>query len=388
MEVSIVMAKNIVFVLHGIGEYQDGWMERESSAVPTLRKAASDYPFFDGKSLDSFIDFVPVLYDDVYERILRHWSDLGEGLKNSIPVMPPLADKVASALQGAGDDKWWLKTGADVLLYWGFKLFQQRIVLRVIAQIANKVADTITTDGGTPGYHILAHSMGTAVAHDALHHLGTESWLSALQNAPMDDADGDIARAQRAQLLDTIDLLRQDFGVSSPFDPSLFNFESVTMISNVSALIHGVEGPYTSIVQPGSATTHGAFTRQYLNVNHDFDPVSLVGNFEMPAGWEMRGGVNVKLNHLVDVQDPLAIHDAAHYIAHPNLHLRLLQSYVDPYSATDTDVAKVAAYDAAHGPSAISASVKSKLKQIKQGKIGPLKEVIGQIKDIKKSIPL
>jgi len=380
------MAKNIVFVLHGIGEYQDGWMERESSAVPALRKAASDYPFFEGKSLDSYVDFVPVLYDDVYERILKHWSDLGEGLKNSIPVMPPFADKVASALQGATDDKWWHNTGADVLLYWGFKLFQQRIVLRVIAQIAKKVADTITLGGETPGYHILAHSMGTAVAHDALHHLGTESWLSALENAPMNDADGEAAKAQRAQLLDTLDLLRQDFGVSSPFDPSLFSFESVTMISNVSALIHGVEGPYTSIVQPGSATTHGAFTRQYLNVNHDFDPISLVGNFQMPAGWGMRGGVNIDLNHLVDVNDPSAIHNAAHYMAHPNLHLRLLQSYVDPYTVTSADVAKVAAYDAAHGPAAISGTVKSALKRIKQGKTGSLKEVIDQIKDIKKSI--
>lgn len=382
------MAKNIVFVIHGIGEYQDGWMEKESSAVPALRKAATEYPFFEGKSLDSYVDFVPVLYDDVYERILKHWSDLGEGLKNSIPVMPVFADKAVNALQGASDNKWWLKTGADVLLYWGFKLFQQRIILRVISQITKKVAGTITQGNERPGYHILAHSMGTAVAHDALHHLGTESWLSALKNAPMDDDDGEVAKSQRSQLLDTLELLREHFGVSNPFDPALFNFESVTMISNVSALIHGVESPYTSIVQPGSATSHDAFTRQYLNVNHDFDPISQISNFQMPSGWTMRGGVDIHLNHLVDIQKPLAIHDAAHYIAHPNLHLRLLQSYVDPYIASNSDITRVADYDNTHGPSAISNDIKTVLNELKQGSTGPLQELIVMIQNIKESVPL
>src|SRR6266403_4387344 len=176
------MAKNIVFVLHGIGQYTAGWMDLESSAVPILKTAAAAYPFFSGKSLDTYVEFVPVLYDDVFERILKNWSDLGKGLKDAIPTMPSFADKTVTYLQDADKNNWWLKTGADVLLYWGFRLFQQRVILRVLAQICTKVADTIAASDQVPHYHVLAHSLGTAVAHDALHHLGTEAWLSAIKS--------------------------------------------------------------------------------------------------------------------------------------------------------------------------------------------------------------
>lgn len=65
------MAKNYVFVFHGIGEYSDSWMDQESTAVTGIRKAALQYTFFQNRSLDEDVEFVPILYDDVFQRI---WS--------------------------------------------------------------------------------------------------------------------------------------------------------------------------------------------------------------------------------------------------------------------------------------------------------------------------
>ena len=53
------MAKNIVFILHGIGEYDNNWLQADSTAVHQLRKDAENYGFFEGKNLDSYVEFVP-----------------------------------------------------------------------------------------------------------------------------------------------------------------------------------------------------------------------------------------------------------------------------------------------------------------------------------------
>lgn len=339
------MAKNIVFILHGIGEYDANWLQADSTAVHQLREDAKKYGFFEGRNLDTYVEFVPVLYDDVFRRILRHWRDLGESLSTAVPVMPDAAAKALDAIQKADDDQWVIQSAGDVVLYWGFRLFQQRVVLRVLAQITRKIADTITIGEQVPGYHILAHSLGSAVAHDALHHLGTEDWLGALAHAPFADSDGAEGTQDRDAYLEGLERMKIELGIANPFHPSLFQFETVTMVSNVSGLIHPSENPYHSIVRPGSASAEGAYTKAYINVNHKYDPISIAGRFKMPRAWEMQGGVDLTVDHVLDEN----IHSAAHYMAHPNVHLRLLQSYVDPFFATDNDVKAVGAFQRKHG---------------------------------------
>lgn len=353
------MAKNIVFVIHGIGEYDQHWLQADSSAAHQLREDAKHYGFFDGKNLDTFVEFVPIIYDDIFLRILNHWNDLGEALESAIPVMPDVASKVVDLLKRSDDDEWIINFAGDVVLYWGFRLFQQRVVLRVLAQITKKVADTITSSDQVPGYHVLAHSLGTAVAHDALHHLGTEDWLGALDHAPFSDLDGQEGAADHDAYRASLAKMKQEFGVANPFHPGLFQFETVTMLSNVSGLIHPSESPYRSIVRPGSASAESAFTKNYLNINHKYDPVSIAGNFKMPNSWEMQGGVDVSVDHVVEKN----IHSASHYVAHPNVHLRLLQSYVDPYFCTDEDINAVTTFQSKHGfDNLVDTHLKDKIK--------------------------
>ena len=359
------MSKNIVFVLHGIGEYDANWLQAESTAVHALREAVASggYEFFSNQSLDTYVEFVPVLYDDVFTRVLQHWNDLGEGLDQAIPAMPEAAGKVVKFLKKTDDDKWEIKKAGDVLLYWGFRLFRQRVHLRVLAQITNKVAATINASEQRPAYHILAHGMGTAVAHNALHHLGTEDWLGALERAAFDDSDGQQGESDHNNYRKNLERLRDETGIANPFHPREFQFETVTMLCNLSALLQGVESPYRSIVRPGSASAEGACTRSYMSVNHKYDPISIAGSFKMPSAWKMQGGTALSVEHVMDKN----IHSAAHYVTHPDVHLRLLQWYVDPYFVSEGDARAIGRFKQKHNIGKLAdRALKQKIEALKE----------------------
>ncbi|TGD72193.1 hypothetical protein E4634_16125 [Mangrovimicrobium sediminis] len=65
------MAKNYVFLIHGIDEFSVGWMQQESTAATGLRKAVHQYPLFQNQLRDEGVEIVPAFYDDVFQRI---WS--------------------------------------------------------------------------------------------------------------------------------------------------------------------------------------------------------------------------------------------------------------------------------------------------------------------------
>lgn len=335
------MAKSIVFVFHGMGEYKANWIGEETSVVQALRKAAKQYAFFQGQSLDSYVEFVPILYDDVFERILQHWDDQATALTKAIPVMPDRVDKILAYLGDSTEEKWWLKTGLDVLLYWWFRLFQQRVVLRVLAQMTERIAKTAGSNNEY-SFHVLAHSLGTAVAHDALHHLGTEKWLQAYEHKDLGSRDLQRANQERAGYTKAIKSLEDASGVSNPFHPRLFGFDSITMLANVSPRISVSEDPYASIVRPGSALEDNAYARVFINVGHKYDPFAAFGGFKMPLGWEP-GGLDLEVKHLDG--DIGEIHDASHYVAHPFVHLRLLKRYVNPFEISQADVDEAKKYD-------------------------------------------
>lgn len=374
------MAKDIVFVLHGIGEYTSGWIDGESCAVPVLREVIKQYPHFENRTLDSYVEFVPILYDDVFQRVMGHWKALADGLSQSVPVMPGFMDGALELMSGATKSDWAHTHGVDVALYWGFRLFQQRVVLRVLAQMTRKIADTIAQPEGRPHYHVLAHSLGTAVAHDALHHLGTEAWLARLKDAKFDDDDGHAAASERDTYVDAVSQLRQH--TPNPLSPQRFKFETITMLSNVSALIHPSTSPYHSIVRPGSSSDMGAYAQVYFNFNHKFDPVSIAGNFVMPDGWKIVGGVDTKLDHIY--KDPKNIHDAAHYVRNPKVHLALLAFYVNDYTPSNKDKEQVGVFERACKQE-LTEALKNEAEEFATGKIGDFDKLLALIGSFKKA---
>ncbi len=387
------MAKDIVFVLHGIGKYDKDWLSEETGAVHALKEAAKDYSFFQNHSIDSHVEFVPILYDDVFQRIMSNWASQADGLVGSIPVLPDKVADVLNFMQGLDDDEWAKTFAADVVLYWGFKLFQQRVSLRVIRQIVDKVVATATSGDFAPDYHILAHSLGTAVAQDALSHLGNETWINGLQARYAAETDPGT-RAEQEAILNALADLQDAFNTSNPFSPTFFTFESVTMLSNTSGLIHANSSPETTIVRPGTASENGAYTKTYINANHVADGVSKATNFKVPPDWPLAGGLTdlspkhfIPNNDLNGLSDIVAwIHSASHYVADPNLHLRLLTMYVNPYRPTAQDVKAVGSFKNKYKPSALAGPFKAAYDKVKGGDLDGIDDAIDAFEKIKEML--
>ncbi len=326
------MARNILFLIHGIGRHADDWATQKDGPITALEEAAQRYAFFKGKKLGDFIEFVPIRYDDLFDRILDGWANLSDSvLKNAGPVSEACIAETLDAVKKAGDDKnQFIRIGGDVLLYRGFKLFSQRVKLRVLSKMAETIAARATGSSGTPvRFSIAAHSMGTAVAHDALHHLGTEDWLAKDYRYEFED-DKKEADKEAASL-------KKSLSKKNPFSPEVFRFDCLFMLSNTSCLLHTTPGtPYTTIVKPGTAGHRDSYVQTYFNIDHQFDPVSKMCRFVMPDNWKMHGG-GIDISDLNHFHDP-NIHGFRHYLTHPKVHLQMFRSLINSYEPTQADL--------------------------------------------------
>jgi hypothetical protein len=272
------MARNVLFLVHGIGRHADTWSDE---AIDALQEASQRYEFFQGKSVRDLIDFVPLRFDDIFDRILEHWQSMAEGLADVAPLLPDALDQFREALVEAGDDEDDLiRFGGDVVLYRGFKLFAQRVQIRVIAKVAAARRDRMDAGGVPVRFSALGHSMGTAVLHDALHHLGTESWLAGGYDF---DADAESARAELEDYRKTNHALTA--AASNPFSPERFRFDRIFMIANTSRLLHTtVPDPYQSIVRPNTEGHPGSYCKRYYDIAHKLDPVARLQKIENRYG--------------------------------------------------------------------------------------------------------
>lgn len=328
------MPRNVLFLVHGVGEHGDDWAKEP---IATLTEAARKYEFFQkpgNEDLRGLIELVPIRYDDIFERILVQWSSLAEGLGGAIALAPEALAQALSYLKTCGDDdNTFLRYGGDVLLYRGFRLFAQRVQIRIISMIARKIAERrAEPGGGTVRFSVLAHSMGTAVAHDAIHLLGTEQWLAHTDG---DENEFRSAKEARDELVTTT--------IANPFAPVYFRFDRIFMVANTSVLLHTTSnGPYNSIVKPNTPGNPDSYCHRYYNFAHRWDPVSRALPFRMPGAWQAGDhGVEISgLDHLYDEN----IHALSHYLKHPDVHLRILSGLVDAYEITDDDMAAANAF--------------------------------------------
>jgi hypothetical protein len=136
---------------------------------------------------------------------------------------------------------------------------------------------------------VIAHSLGTAVAHDSIHLLGTRRWGNA----------------------------------ASPFHPSHWRFQHVVMLANTSRLLQTPTAEaapaYTSIVRPGPVEDPASYCGSYLNVRHGFDPVARPRRFD-PVGWRKEFSTLV-VDHFRDPN----VHGFSHYLQSPRVHVPILR---------------------------------------------------------------
>jgi hypothetical protein len=132
----------------------------------------------------------------------------------------------------------------------------------------------------------MAHSLGTAVAHDALAELGGSNTL---------DGKANTLSAQN------------------------FKFASIHMLANVSRILQSSPKVYDSVVRPGTRRQANRYCMKMYSHQHSLDPFTIPRKFA-PVTWGPRLEVN-DLSHYRGWN----IHGWKHYLDHPRVHVPILK---------------------------------------------------------------
>ena len=307
------MRKNVLFIVHGIGNHESGWSK---GAQKILETEFSRYMAFSNKStkLRDQLTVVEITYNDIFTSIWSRWSQLIDRIdvpSSADAVFSRLVDQLGEPAQSGsqlGNNRKIDYVG-DAVLYYAIELVQRLVQLRVMSEISRHMTRHLQQDHRTE-FGILAHSMGTAVVHDAVHKLGSVRWTA---DSWADDAEASLSGAET--------LLRNRSGRLSKADKNLlgnikqraifpgplaesFKFSAIIMIANTSRSLGRTVDPYQSIVRPSPDPLFSdvvGFTDYFINVSHTLDPVAQINRFDTekindPTGF----AIDVSLSHLYE----------------------------------------------------------------------------------------
>lgn len=287
------MAKPLCFLIHGIGRHGTQWAEEPGGPVEVLKEASRSYAHFQSRPLEDRVEFVPIHYDDVFEQAIAKWQ--GDAAAVEGLGLPGPASALVSWLptSNAEAQKLWWTYVADLALYRLTRVYRQQVRARVLDQIASR----IEAEAAPPPCSVLAHSMGTAVAHDCLHLLGTVRWA----------------------------------GAANALSPLHWRFDHLFMVANASRLLQTddpeMKKAYESIVRPGPLEDPGSYCATYWNFRHEADPVPFPRMFE-PAGW--KNFTSVVVRHYREPN----VHGLSHYLVNPRVHIPILRRLVGSKAVT------------------------------------------------------
>ncbi len=290
------MPKHVLLFVHGMGVHGDDWVSGDTGAVETLKSASKRYAFFQTNPLENFVDFAPISYDSVFRNIVGQWQ------ANAAAVSSLPGNTLGGAtnwLTNAGDTEknfWWTHI-ADVALYRCFPTYRQAVRAHVMNDIVAKIAPAVNAGANVS---ILAHSLGTAVAHDTLHLLGSTGSFNGNPNALV---------------------------------ATNFRFNNIFMVANVSRLLQTQDTEmapvYKSVIRPGKTADPATYCQRFLNFRHEADPFTFPRMFE-PVDFDPLRYRNEVIRHYWKAN----IHDVSHYLLHPRVHIPILRALTKAAAVT------------------------------------------------------
>lgn len=274
-----------VFLLHGMGFHQPGkWAD---PVKELLKKKWLGHSLSQTK-WEKSIEFVSIDYDKVFVEIVGGWSNRASAIAELTQSTDAnLASTLSGWAQEADDtDQFVFSHATDVLLYYLMPLVRTRVQDLVAEEIYEHLLDN-------PSWGVIAHSLGTIVAHDTLHRL----WLNQFQ-------DRDFAAGR----------------------PAVGQARFVAMIANVSRLAQTDFDVYNSLVKPGEDDQPGRMCRHYLTIDHRFDPFTRLAPFDRTdwvedSLWRAKRYQRILPRHFHQKN----VHDLEHYFKHPAVHIPILR---------------------------------------------------------------
>lgn len=302
------MGKPLVLIVHGMGTHtKDSVLQEFKDGIKTALALYDGLPLSD---FESDVDLLPVVYSDFID---TH----RDNLKNNASL---LADKLGAIggnlslvanVSGAvneidaklGGDDFFYTHWLDVILY-RYTMLSEPIQ----AMVADALAKGLTTHGrASKDIHIVSHSLGTSVTHDAL------------------------AKVYGSTQFDDPSLPRLD-PITSPLG-------SLHQVANVSRLLQSFVNVRSSVVRPGSRGCIGMF-KEY---RHHLDP------FTVPRAFDpTNNGEWISVDDYDDIYSlstgsevtAANTHALAHYLANPRFHVSLLKTIWKKFRPTKTKIRK------------------------------------------------
>ena len=229
--------KQVLVLLHGMGKHTADSFKKE--VVDAANNALNRYPSFSANNFEEKVDLHSIGYDHIFEKLREKMAESGSSLQDFIKNelgntdLPDFWGDLAEIEAGLGGDDFIYTHVLDVIFY--MTLVGEKVRLYV----ADEFLKLKQQYPQTTRLNVLAHSLGTAVAHDMLNKLYTTGPSTNMQ-----------------------------------LNIDQHKLTSLWMVANVSSIMTfftGLTGPFDSLVKPGA----GGCVVRMNNIFHRFDPFTL-----------------------------------------------------------------------------------------------------------------
>ena len=306
-----------VVLIHGMGEH--GEAEFKKTFTAPLDKASEHFSSIQKISKNTKLHFIS--YNEIFKKIRKNADKAAiDSMAAQFTGAPALITSLNNFNNSADSNSFFYTHIMDVLFYRSY--FADAIQSSVGVQLleAMKASGEAGED-----LHIVCHSLGTAVMHDTLHKLYTNS---------LNDEKGEPLLCS-----------------------GLNKIRSITMVANVCQLPITEANPYTSVVKPGPDGICDFFT----TCRHKLDPIASFTKFDVSNHWPYVTGSEFS-NIVISGVERANVHDLDHYLADPKVFLRIFTTLFQ--NSFYTTSSKIAAAEKAHATTTV------------QGKFDKLKETI------------
>jgi len=229
-------SKQVIILGHGMGQHP------KNAFTKQFKQALSDRAKSFGIADDSFlsnVDYSEFNYSEYFDHIRQQFAENAAARKKGFAFLvgkgfeEKLVEQLTTFESNFGKDEFLYTHWLDVILY-GTMYFGEKIRLDFINQF-----EKLRKKYDHKNVHIICHSLGTAVIHDAL------AKYYRVDSIPFDDIP---------------DLKTGDFNIAS-----LWTFANVSRMVN---LLNGLTDPNHSTVVTGA----DGCTNNFVNVRHKYDP--------------------------------------------------------------------------------------------------------------------
>lgn len=298
--------KNFLIVIHGMGQHT------RETVTDEVTNAMAGISGWDEQKVELKVVTYNNVFDDWRERAQEDWNKTLQMLDGRVHFTK-MKETLERSLD-VGKDDFFQTHWLDVVLY--MSTIGDPVQLEVATQLT-RFLEEYFAGGNLDGRNcvIVAHSLGTAVAHDSLHKM----WAGGFE----DEGHNNLSRLP-------------------------ISIDAFFQVANTSRLLKSGIDPSSrkTAVRPAP----GALMHRMFNCWHECDPVARIKQFRIKDLDHWLAERETPNSAYKDIRlqgiHQINVHSLGHYLKDPRLHVRLLQSLFDDYRPPQDLQDQIAKHDA------------------------------------------